>query len=142
MASLIYNKFKTGAMQGSYNLGSFPVYCMLVTDVYTADADHAYRSEITNEVTGIGYTSPGVALSSPTVTQDDTDDEGVFDDTANVTWGDNTTITARAAVLYGSSGLGAASDPLIAYIDFGADQTSSNGGFDITWNAEGILNLN
>ena len=33
------------------------------------------------------------------------------------------------------------SDPLIAYIDFGADYSSSNGTFTIAWNASGIFTI-
>ena len=32
-------------------------------------------------------------------------------------------------------------DPLIAYIDFGADYSSSNGTFTIAWNASGIFTI-
>ena len=56
---------------------------------------------------------------------------------ANVTFG----TTVRAAVLFASSGLGSASDPLIAYVDFTTDQAVTAGTFQITWAAAGILAL-
>ncbi len=67
-----------------------------------------------------------------------TDDEGVFD-ADDVTWS-TSTITARGAIVYKSTGT-AANDLLICYFDFGADKSSSAGNFTITWNAEGIVNL-
>lgn len=55
----------------------------------------------------------------------------------DVTW-TGATITARAAVLYKDTG-NAATDPLIAYIDFGGDITSTNGPFTISWDSAGVL---
>ena len=142
MASVIYNKFKQGVMQASYNLGNFPVFVALLNNSYSPDIDaDKYVGQFigTYEVSGAGYTAGGHALSSPIVTQDDTDDEGVFD--ANNWVIEASTVTARFAVLYGSSGLGADSDPLICCFDFGSDKITSNGNFTLTWNVEGILNL-
>lgn len=114
---------------------------MLVTATYTPDQDaHTKRSDITNEVTGTGYTAGGAALANKAVTADNTDNEGVFD-ADDLTWS-TATITARAAVLYKSRGGASSADELLPYIDFGADKTSTAGNFTIAWNAEGILNLN
>jgi len=60
-------------------------------------------------------------------------------DADNVTWS-NSSITARAAVVYKDSGT-AATSWLIYYDDFGADYISLNGDFTVTWNAEGIVNI-
>jgi hypothetical protein len=145
MANLVYNYFKKAVMAGSFNMGAtsgtFPMrlFCMLVGSGYTADSDtHIYRTSVTNEITGT-YTAGGFALSSPLLTQNDTTNQGVLDASdcllATVTFG----TAVRAAVLYGSSGLGAASDPLVAYLDFGSDLAVSAGTFQIQWNASGIL---
>lgn len=142
-----YNIFKTGIMSGSYTLdkdagSTYPVFCALVNNSYTFDADHKFRNEVvgTYEITGTAYTAGGAALSSPEVTQDDTNDKGVFD-AEDCLWG-NATITARGAVLYSSTGsvLGT-SDPLIAFIDFGTDEAAVAGNFVIQWAAEGIVNI-
>lgn len=139
MADVIYNSFKKLIMDGSIDLDTDTIKVMLVTSAYTPDQDsHDYKDDVTNEVTGTGYTAGGATLASVTVTQDNTDDEGVFD-AADVTWG-SSTITARAAVVYKDTGT-ASTSPLICYIDFGTDKTSSNGDFKITWNSEGIVNL-
>lgn len=94
--------------------------------------------DVTNEVTGSGYTAGGATLASKTTTVDNTDNEAVFD-AADVTWS-SSSITARGAVVYKDTGT-ASTSPLMCYFDFGSDQTSSSGDFKITWNSEGIINI-
>jgi len=140
MADVVYNSFKKELVDGSIgDMAAGTIKVMLVTSSYTPDQDsHTRRSDVTNEVAGTGYTSGGTALASGTVTQDNTDNEGVYD-AADVTWS-SSSITARAAVLYKSTGA-AATDNLIAYFDFSEDKTSTNGDFTIQWGSEGIINV-
>jgi len=140
MASVIYNSFKRDIMNGGIDLDTDTIKVALVTSSYTPDIDaHDNYDDITNEVAnGNGYTTGGATLSV-TVSVDNTDDEGVFDAT-DTSW-TTSTITARGAVIYKSTGVGSTSK-LICYIDFGSDKSSSSGTFQITWAAEGILNLN
>jgi len=141
MANAIYNRFKQGILAGDYDLDNalVDINVALVTSTYTPDIDtHEDFADITNEVTGTGYTAGGATLASKTVTKDTVDDEGVFD-AADVTWS-SSTITARGAVVYLDTGT-AATSLLIAYFDFGADKVSSSGDFTIQWNAEGIINV-
>ena len=141
MADVIFNSFKRDIMNGSLDLDTDTIKVMLVTSAYTPDQDaHTKRSDVTNEASGAGYSSGGAALANKAVSADNTDNEGVFD-ADDVTWG-SSTITARGAVLYKSRGGASSADELICYIDFGADKASSAGNFTVTWNAEGILNLN
>ena len=114
---------------------------MLLDSSHSQDIDdYEFIDDVSaNEVSGTGYTSGGAALASKAVTVDDTDDEGVFD-AADTTWS-TSTITARYAVLYKDTGTPSTS-PIICIIDFGSDKSSSAGNFTISWNAEGILNLN
>lgn len=139
MADVIYNAFKKNIMNGGIDLDTNTIYVMLVTSSYTPDQDtHEDRADVTNEVSGTGYTAGGAEITNKSVTQDNTDNEGVFDGD-DVTWS-SSTITARGAVIYKSTGT-ASTDLLVCYIDFGADKSSSNGNFTIQWNAEGIVNL-
>jgi len=141
MADVIYNSFKRDIMNGALDLDTDTIKVMLVTSTYTADQDaHTKRSDITNEVSGTGYTAGGSALANKAVTVDNTDNEGVFD-ADDLTWS-TSTITARGAVLYKSRGGASSADELLCYIDFGSDKISSAGNFTITWDAEGIINLN
>jgi len=168
---------------------------MLCTSAYTPNADtHVFKSDVTNEISGTGYTATGVALASPTVvytaagswattwaattaytvgqivrkvttnghlyvcviagtsggtepTWPTTSRMTVVDSTvtwaecgaginifsgANTSW-TSSTLTARYAVLYDSTPATDATRPLIAYVDFGADQTTNNGTFQINW---------
>lgn len=139
MASGIYNQWKTELMNKIYDLGSGgdtirgPLYNN--THAFNAD-DTGYTA--TNEITGTGYTAKGEALTSQTVTQDNTDDEGVFD-AANLSW-TSASFTAYHCVLFSDTPTSPA-DPLICSIDFGGAQTVTSGTFTIQWAAEGIINI-
>lgn len=107
---------------------------MLVTSSYTPDfGTHDFKSDVTNEVTGTGYSADGKSLTSVTLTQSG---GTITFDAADVTWS-SSTITARGAVIY-DTGVGNA---LICYIDFGADKSSSAGDFVLSFNASGIFTL-
>ncbi len=141
MASVLYNSFKRDIMNGSIDLDTDAINVMLVTSTYTPNIDtHTKRSDITNEVSGTGYTAGGSALASKVVSVDTTDDEGVFD-AADLSW-TTSTITARGAVLYKARGGASSADELIGYVDFVTDRISSAGTFTIQWDTEGIINLN
>lgn len=139
MASVVYNAAKRELMNGGLDLDTNTLKIMLVTSAYTPNIDtHEFRSSVTNEVSGTGYTAGGATLASLSVTANTTSDAGVFD-AADVTW-TSSTITARGAVIYKSTG-NAATDTLLCYIDFGSDQSSSSGDFTIQFSANGILTL-
>ncbi len=135
MADLVYTSFKRDIQNGTIDLDTDTVKCALVTSTYTPSAAHAKFSEITNEVTGGGYTAGGATM---TCTVSNSGTIGVFD-ASDVTWG-TATITARAAVIYKATGT-ATTSPLVCYVDFGSDKVASGGDFTISWNASGIVNL-
>lgn len=113
------------------------VKVMLCTSTYSVNQDtHIYKSSVTNEVTGTGYTAGGITLSSKTIAYDGPSNTITLD-AADVTW-TGSTITARYAVVYDSTGTDATS-ALLGYVDFGADVISTGGPFVITWDAAGIL---
>jgi len=109
----------------------------LCTSSYTPAQDtHDYFDDITNEVTGTGYTAGGATLGTKTNT---VSAKVTTFDAADTSW-TTSTITARYAILYYATGTPGTS-LLIGYIDFGADQSSSSGTFQITWNASGIFTI-
>lgn len=113
---------------------------MLCTSAYTPDQDtHQYKSSITNEVTGTGYTAGGATLATPTINYTAGTNTLVLD-AADTAWS-NSTITARYAVIYDSTPGTDATRPLIGYVDFGADVATTSGTFTITWDAAGIVTL-
>ena len=141
MTSTLYNIFKSEVMKGAFDLINDTIKVALLTSTYTPDIDtHENYDDLTNEVSesGTGYTAGGKAITTPAVTVDTTDDEGVFDGD-DLTWADSS-ITARYAVIYKDTGV-ASTSKLIGYIDFGADEISDSGDFVIQWAAEGIANL-
>lgn len=116
------------------------IKCLMTTASYTPDQNaDQFKSSITNEVSGTGYTAGGQALSSRTLAYSNTGHTTTFD-AADVNWTSSTIANARYAVLYKDTGTSSTS-PLIAYIDFGSNQSSNNGDFIIQWNASGIIQL-
>jgi len=69
MANVIYNRFKRDIANGNVELDSDTTKVMLVTSAYTPDQDaHDNRDDITNEVSGTGYTAVGkLAEPSPSL---------------------------------------------------------------------------
>lgn len=113
----------------------------LLTSSYTPDQDaHNYFDDVVaNEVTGTGYTAGGATLTSPTMTYNGT--TNVFTlDAADTTWA-SSTITARYAVIYDATPGTNATRPLIAYVDFGENVSSSSGTLSIAWDAAGIATV-
>jgi hypothetical protein len=137
MASGVYNHFKTEIMKGTYDLVNDTVYAALLNSTHSFDADNNTWSTVSaNEISGSGYTANGNALGSKAVTQDDTDDEGVFD-AVNSVW-TSASFTARHCVIWDLT----ATSKNICSIDFTGDQTVTSGTFTIQWNSEGIVNIN
>jgi hypothetical protein len=139
---VLYNAFKARQLGSApVNLSSDTIKVALCSSSYTPNIDsHSFFSDITNEVSNSGtYSAGGATLANKSTSQDNTDDEGVFD-ADDVTF-TTATITARYAILYKDTGISSTS-PLIGYVDFGADVTSTVGTFTIPWVSEGIINLN
>ena len=116
MASLIYNKFLDYLAKNDVSDDTFKV--ALVTSTYTPDKDsHEHFDDITNEVSGTGYSAGGETVTG-TLTLDTANDKLTLE-FASTSW-TSATITARAAVYYSSTGT-ASTSTLIAYNDFGSD---------------------
>lgn len=112
----------------------------LTTSTYTPDQDvHDYFDDVTNEVTGTGYTAGGATLANKTVTY--TAGTNVFKlDADDATWA-TSTITARTAVIYDASPASDATRPLIGYQQESGDIVSTAGTFSVTWHADGIFTV-
>src|SRR5579884_1432814 len=129
MASVIYDSVTRDEANGAVNFGSDTFYAMLVTSTYTPNkGTHAKRSDVTNEVTGTGYTAGGTPITC-TVALDTTNHKTTLTFAA-VSWA-SSTITARGLVVYKHRGGLASADELVFYDDFGADVTSTAGTFSV-----------
>lgn len=109
-----------------YNTSSTPVYY-----------DDDYFDDISDEVSGTGYTSGGEIITSKTIT---TSDNVLTLDFENVSW-TSSTFDATGAVLYLDTGTPSTS-PLMTYIHFDGETLSPNDGtLTITINASGFLTV-
>src|SRR5690606_10975703 len=113
---------------------------MLCTSTYTPNQDtHQYKDDVTNEVSGTGYTAGGIDLptSAPSYTAGT---NTLVLDGSDVSW-PNSTIVARYAVIYNSTPATDATRPLLGYVDFGQDVSTTAGTFSIVWDAAGIFQI-
>lgn len=118
--------FKLALFDGEMDLSSDTSQSFkiaLYTSSATLDATTTVYST-TNEVSGTGYTAGGVAITPTTASSGTT----AYVDFSNASWA-SSTITARGALIYKTGG----TTPAIAVLDFGADKTSSNSTFAITF---------
>jgi hypothetical protein len=141
MPSKLYGNFLKQALNKEVDWDSDTIKVALLSSSYTPNQDtHDYYDDVSSyEVTGTGYTTGGSTLASKTSTYDGANNVIVLD-AADVTWS-SSTITARYAVIYDDSGASAGAKALIGYVDFGSDQSSTNGNFTITWDSTGIVRI-
>ena len=136
----MYGQALGKALNAEINWASDTIKVALCTSSYTPNQDtHDYFDDITNEVTGTGYTAGGATLTSKTLGYT-TGTNVTKLSAANAQWAAST-ITARYAVIYDATPGTNATRPLIAYVDFGSDQSTSSTTFEIVWNASGILEI-
>ena len=129
MASLIFTSFLEDLARGAIDMDTDTFKVMLVTSAYTENKDtHTKRSDVTNEVTGSGYTAGGVTCTV-TVTKDTTNDR--LDITLGAVSWPSSTITARKAAYYKSRGGASSADELVAVNDFGSDVISTGATFSL-----------
>jgi hypothetical protein len=131
MASIIFNSALDDALRGNIDFDTDSFKALLVTSTYSPNKDtHTKRSDVTNEVGASGSYAAGGGTATVTVTKD------IVNDRIDISLGavsfTTATITARAAVYYKARGGASSADELVAYIDFGADITSTAGTFSLT----------
>ena len=138
MSSNFYDSFIEDHATGRVNLATDQLRLLLATAVYRPDAQsHRRRSDIKGEVVGDGYTPGGKPLTGQKLERAG---PGLYVFlAATVVWPESV-IRARWAVLYKARGP-AAEDELIAYFDFGADQSSVGGPFAATWDNGVVFEL-
>ena len=137
VTATVYNYFKKNMGEEGFDFTADSLKVALCTSSYTPDIDtHEDFADITNEITGTGYTAGGVVLTGVTWAIDTALDRAKLS-ADNATWA-VATFTARYAIVYYSTGT-AATSLLIGYIDFGADQSPSAEDFVIAWASTGAL---
>lgn len=107
----------------------------------TNSSGYTYWSQVgTGEITGTGYTASGQATSGLVISLNNSGTTTKVKLTGDNNAWPTSTLTARYAIIYKWTGQ-AHTSPLICWVDFGADQTSSTGTFEIQWNASGIIEV-
>lgn len=151
------NDAKEELLKGSFDLVNDTLRVLLLDNstAYTFNPDtHEFVADIADggttgtEMSGTGYTRK--TLGTKSVTEDTTDDEGVFD-AADVTWTDLDAGTIQTIVVYkqvGADDTTPGDDPVLVVLDDDsagslADLPLTTNGSDVTinWAAEGIINL-
>lgn len=140
VTSKYYGKAFLSAFNKQIDWDSDTIKVMLCTSSYTPDQDtHQYKSDITNEISGTGYTAAGATLTSTTSTY--TGGTNVIAlDAADVSW-TGSTLTARYAVVYDATPGTDATRPLISYVDFGVDVSTTAGTLTVTWDSAGVCTV-
>jgi len=131
----LYGKFLENLAKKQIDLVNDTIKVMLCASAYIPDQDaHGSKTDVTNEITGTGYTAGGATLANKTVTYTGATNVLKFD-ADDVSWTDST-LTFRTAVIYDAT-----NNALIGYVDYGADKSSEAGTVTIPWDAAGILTL-
>jgi len=124
------NSFKEEILEAVHDFGPTPHTFKIA--LYTSSATlgastTAYTAS--NEVTGAGYTAGGETLTGVSATLSGST---AIIDFADVSW-TSASFTARGALIYNTS----ASNAAVLVLDFGSDQTVSNGTFEIQFPTAG-----
>jgi hypothetical protein len=129
IAQTMCTSFKVALLDGEMDFSSNTSQTFKIA-LFTSSADldadtTAYA--VTNEASGTGYTAGGATLTiatNPTATSGT-----AYLTFSTVTW-TTSSITARGALIYRSSGTG---NNAIIVLDFGSDKTSSGSTFTVTF---------
>lgn len=139
MPSLIYNSAVRDTATGAIDFDTDTFWAMLTTATYTENKDtHTKRSDVTNEVTGTGYSAGGQVITVSVAAVDTANDRVVIT-IGPVSWAAST-ITARKMVVYKRRGGAATADELVFVNDFGSDVISANGTFTVAANTITLQN--
>jgi hypothetical protein len=136
----LYNQSKAWMFDGTFDWDTDSHYAHLFDNTYTPALTHdtwADTAAGTNEVTDGDYTAQAMAteaVNGGTATATGNCDAG------NVTYGTNVTITARYLIIRTGTATPGTTDKLVGYVelDTGADVSSTNGTFEVQWNASGL----
>ena len=138
MASFLYDSYMYDVLQSNINVNADTFKVMLATSAYTPSRAHTKRSDITNEVSGTGYTAGGNTTTFTILAADTTNHRD--DVTLGGTTWTTSTITARYAIYYKSRGGASSADELVGINDFGGDVITTAGTFTLNSSTARITN--
>jgi len=135
IAQTATTSFKVELLQAVHNFGPTSPNTFKIA-LYTATSDIGPATTVytaTNEVVGTGYTAGGNTLAistGPTSGNNNSSIPTAFVSFSNTSWA-SSSITARGALIYNST----QGNKSVAVLDFGADKTTANTTFLITFPA-------
>lgn len=141
MASANFTNFTRALATAGHNFSSDTLKVLLVSSIPSeANLDGwANRSDVTNEITGTGYTSGGIAQAY-TLDALDTANNRQSITLTNISSGwTASTFSAVGCIIYKNSGA-AATDKLIAFVDFGGTISCTSGTYSITYTTPIYIN--
>lgn len=105
-----------------------------ITPNFSTDTAYGVAPYNANEVSGTGYTSGGIVVTSTTVTESPTGT--IMFDAADTSWTTSTITNARCGLIYADA---LAGNNAICLINFGADYSTVAGTFTVQYAAGGIF---
>lgn len=132
MATELSNHYKFQLVSGNidWDTDSFKIILMATAFTFDKDAHATYANVSASELaTGNGYTQNTKTLPAATVTEDDTNDraEITFAADPDIQWtaSGGSIGPSPGAIIFDDT---TTDDTIVGYIDFGSDQTATDGG--------------
>lgn len=115
MASIVPYSLGLDLATGAVDLDTHSFKVMLLTSSYTPNKTHAKRSDLSNEVSGTGYSAGGSSITVSSVTRSSGTTSVAF---STVTWASANGFTAAYGAIYRARGGASSADELVAVLDF------------------------
>jgi hypothetical protein len=129
MATVLYTSALEDLARGAIDFDTDTFHWMLVGSGYTEDKNaHTKRSQVTNEVSGTGYSAGGQACTVAVMKDASTSRTTIT--LGAVAW-PASTISARKAICYKRRGGAASADELVCCVDFGMTVASNASTFNL-----------
>jgi hypothetical protein len=135
----VYNNFKELLLYRVFNGATVKMILLQNGYSFNGDTHDEYSDVSASEIAnGNGYTTGGKTLAGLSISQDDTDNEGVLDCNDPV-W-TSASITAYGCIVYIDSETTPVADALVNHQDFSGAVSSTNGNFTVEIASEGLIN--
>lgn len=142
----IYSNWLLGVLNGAYSTDwdtdtiKVALFAQGASSYVTNSTGITYWNQIASgEITGTGYTASGAIASGCYIDFNGHNPTKIRLNAVDTSW-TSSTLTARYAVVYKWTG-NANTSPVICWLDFGSNQSSSSGTFQIGWNTNGIMEI-
>lgn len=141
MASANFSNLPRHLAKGDLDYDTATFKVLLISSVPSeANLDAwVYRSDVTNEITGTGYTAGGIAQAFTLSALDTTNNRQAVTYTDITNGWTTATFSAVGAIIYKDTG-NSATDILLHMIDFGGTVSCTAGNYSITYSAPFYIN--